>query len=337
MRSRAREVLLTVGALVGLLCVLVALASLVLGLRPLVFRSGSMAPAIGTGSLALSQVVPADDLRVGDVVTVPTGSGELVTHRIVQVTHGAGTATLQLRGDANDAPDARLYPVTEAGRVVVSVPGVGYVVGWLTSPVGMLLLGLYAAFLASVLLGGRDGRHDDTPSSRGGRRRATVAVRGRHATRVLAMTVVGGAALLPASASAAPWTDTVGVSGTTLTGHVVATPDSTTCTVSSPNATIAWPEKSSLYDYEVVLRRADNSVVSTRQVTGAAVSTAYAATGDFGFSGLALGTYDFHVEIRSYLAGTTTWRGAGVLLASKQIRISVVLVVVPVLGSISCV
>lgn len=239
MRTRGREVVLTVGAIVGLLCVLVALASVVLGLRPLVFRSGSMAPTIGTGALGLSQGVAADELRVGDVVTVPTGSGDLVTHRIVQVTHSPGTATLQLQGDANSNPDPRLYPVTEAGRVVVTVPRLGYVVGWLTSPVGMLLLGLYAAFLASVVLRGRHG--DDPPPPRVGRRRATPVGAGRHAGRVLTMAVVGGAALVPAPAVAAPWTDSVGVSGTTLSAGSVAAPGNFRCSALGVlSVTFAW-------------------------------------------------------------------------------------------------
>ncbi len=336
MRSRGREVVLTIGALVGLLCVLVAVASVALGLRPLVFRSGSMAPAIDTGSLALSRTVPAAELRVGDIVTVPTGSGELVTHRIVQVTQGDGVATLQLRGDANASPDPRLHPVTEAGRVVVSVPKVGYVIGWLTGPVGMLLLGLYAAFLGSVLLRTRDDRDGGAPPAPRGKRRADVSKVPRHATRALAMAVVAGVTLLTPPASAAPWTDAVEVSGTRLTGHVVLPPDSSSCSVAS-SAVVSWPERDGRYDYEVVLKRANGSAVSTRQVTGSAVSTAYAVAGDFGFGALTLGTFDFTVEIRSYLSSHATWRGSGVLVAAKKIRVTVVSVLLDVVASASCV
>ncbi|WP_309648786.1 signal peptidase I [Nocardioides sp.] len=334
-----RELVLTVGALLGSLGLLVVLGGLVLDVRPLVFRSGSMAPAIDTGALALVRSVPAADLRVGDVVSVVDTGGTRVTHRVVSLSSQGEQRQLTLRGDANRSADREVHTVSEADRLIASVPWLGYVIGWMSGRLGTLLLGVYGAFLASVLL---RGRADSPPSPprpppTRARRRAAPASAGRHASRVLAMAVVGAAALLPSPVSAAPWTDGVVVSGTGLAAHTVAAPDSTTCSISSPSATITWPEKSSLYDYEVVLRRADNSVVSTRQVTGSAVSTTYTATADFGFGGLALGTYDFKVEIRSYLSSATSWRGSGTLLANQQIRISVVLVLVPVLGSISCV
>ena len=51
----AREVLLTSGAVIGALCILLPLGALVFGVTPLVFRSGSMSPAIETGALGLAR------------------------------------------------------------------------------------------------------------------------------------------------------------------------------------------------------------------------------------------------------------------------------------------
>jgi len=57
-----------------------------------------------------------------------------------------------------------------------------------------------------------------------------------------------------------------------------------------------------------VLRRvSNNAVASTRQVTGASTSTIYNGLSDFGLTG-DLGTVDFQVEIRSYLATTPAWQ-----------------------------
>ena len=70
-----RQTLLTVGAALGAACLVVAAASALFDVRPLVFQSGSMAPTITTGALALSHDVAASELAVGDVVSVPTGSG----------------------------------------------------------------------------------------------------------------------------------------------------------------------------------------------------------------------------------------------------------------------
>ncbi|NLG47963.1 MAG: signal peptidase I, partial [Gordonia sp.] len=66
-RSR-RELALNVGAVLGLMCIVAAIASMLFGITPLVFRSGSMSPEIPTGSLAIARTVDAQDLRVGDVV-----------------------------------------------------------------------------------------------------------------------------------------------------------------------------------------------------------------------------------------------------------------------------
>ncbi|WP_341926459.1 signal peptidase I [Nocardioides psychrotolerans] len=239
-----RELVLTVGALLGVLGLLVVLAGLVLDVRPLVFLSGSMAPAIDTGALALVRTVPAADLRVGDVVSVVDAGGTRVTHRVVSLASQGEHRQLTLRGDANRSADREVHTVTEADRVVASVPRLGYVLGWMSGRLGMLLLGLYGAFLASVLLRGRDDGPPSPPRppppSRRKRRAAPASAR-RQASRVLAMTVIGAAALLPSPASAAPWTDEVVVSGSALSATSVPAPGNFRCSgLGVATVTFAW-------------------------------------------------------------------------------------------------
>jgi signal peptidase I len=124
-RGWAREALLTIGAVVGGICLLVTVASALFGLRPLVFQSGSMSPTIGTGALALSHEVDASALHVGQVVSVPTGDGERVTHRIVGIAHDGPVTQLELRGDANAVSDPHTYRVTTADVVIAQVPWLG--------------------------------------------------------------------------------------------------------------------------------------------------------------------------------------------------------------------
>jgi signal peptidase I len=125
---------LDVAAVLGALAILAAVACLALGVRPAVVVSGSMAPGIPVGSLTVARTVPAEQVAVGDVVTVPrtTGSG-LVTHRVVEATpaEDGRSTVLRLQGDANAEPDALPYQVTEAGQVLGSVPHVGYAVAWM--------------------------------------------------------------------------------------------------------------------------------------------------------------------------------------------------------------
>lgn len=112
------------------------------------FRTGSMAPTMPQGSIAISHPVTADEIEVGDVVTVRRDDARLpVTHRVVDVLPVADDTTardLVLRGDDNEHNDPYPYTVTEARRVDWAMPGVGNAIMLLQSPFGMGLLVLVA-------------------------------------------------------------------------------------------------------------------------------------------------------------------------------------------------
>lgn len=128
----ARDVALAVVGVPGLLVVAWLVVSTTLSLSLVVLATGSMSPTMPAGTAAVVRTTPATELRVGDVVTVPRPDGSaLVTHRVVAVDDIAGepaTRSLTLRGDANSAVDRDPYVVTEAGRVLASLPGAGRVV-----------------------------------------------------------------------------------------------------------------------------------------------------------------------------------------------------------------
>jgi signal peptidase I len=116
-----REVALTVGAVVGTLCLVFTLLSATVGVRPLVFTSGSMAPAIETGDLAVTRPVELARLTPGDVVSVFDARGVRITHRVVEV--DAARSMLRLKGDANQTADPLPYAADSADLVLFSVPG----------------------------------------------------------------------------------------------------------------------------------------------------------------------------------------------------------------------
>jgi signal peptidase len=122
----ARRVL-DVAAVLGLACALAVAGALLTGWRPVVLLSGSMAPAMPAGTLVVTRPVHPDDLRAGDVVTVPLpGTASLVTHRVVDVDRATTPPTATLRGDANDADDPHAYALTApVRRAVLHVPRVG--------------------------------------------------------------------------------------------------------------------------------------------------------------------------------------------------------------------
>lgn len=150
-----RSVLLTLAAVVGAACLVVVGVSLVLGMRPVVVISGSMAPTLPVGAVVLARSVPASDVRVGDIVTVERTRGlGLITHRVVAATEaGDGAWSLELQGDANTTPDAEPYVVTTAAVHVAHVDGVGHLVLGLRTPAGLAVaVAAMAALVALFLL-----------------------------------------------------------------------------------------------------------------------------------------------------------------------------------------
>lgn len=134
--AAAREALLWALAVLGVVCLVLAVTGFLGGWRIIMFRTGSMSPTIPTGSAALVHRIDATDARVGDVVTVER-PGELpVTHRVVKATateDGRG-AVLTLRGDANPTNDPAPYQREHVSRVVASVPGAAHAIVALSRP-----------------------------------------------------------------------------------------------------------------------------------------------------------------------------------------------------------
>ncbi|WP_182481474.1 signal peptidase I [Nocardioides immobilis] len=277
---------LNLGAALGLLVLAALVAGVAFGVRPIVITSGSMEPSIGTGALVLARTVPASDVEVGDVVTVPTASGTRVTHRVVQVDDGgAGLAVLTLRGDANATPDAEQYPVSSADRMLLDVPLVGYVLGAMRSPAGLVVVGGLAALLLVLIVGprGRDrGGRDGPGGPRGsGRHRAPHAAIPAGKAAAGALTTLSAAAVLAVPSSAA-WTDGVDVSGTTLAAYDVPKPAIQSCTVTGPalgqkSATIVWPEVSSPYPIVYTARIVETGQAMTVTDNGTTRQTVFSA------------------------------------------------------------
>ena len=139
------------------------LVALLFGLKPLVFVSGSMGPGIPTGSLGLAVPTPVEDVAVGDVVSVVTSDDVRVTHRVAEKTE----AGLILKGDANPVADLQPYAVDSADKLLVSLPGLGYLVSWLSQPWAYFLGGLLCAYLLYIAFIKRDGGNGRRPSKQG--------------------------------------------------------------------------------------------------------------------------------------------------------------------------
>ncbi|WP_199732165.1 S26 family signal peptidase [Cellulomonas triticagri] len=216
--------MLTLAALFGAVCLVMVVLVATLDLGVIVFRTGSMSPTIPTGAAALVRSLPADQVEVGDVVTVPSPVGGTlpVTHRVIAVEPQAdGTTRLRLRGDANEAEDPFPYDVTEVRRVVASAPGVGFALVRLGDPKAMAGITVGIAALVGWALWPR-ARHEPRGSRRERRR---------------------GAESVPEAAAAGPATRSVGTGG--LVGLVDPAGPSDLADHGAPtddaDAPVTWP------------------------------------------------------------------------------------------------
>lgn len=235
----ARESALWFGALVGLLAVAAGIAAVVVNASFLVFRSGSMSPAIDTGALAVARPVEAQDVRPGDIVSVQSSDGSRITHRVVSSTVRGDEASLVLQGDANSTPDREVYVIHTAERIGWSVPYAGYVVAYALTPAGLAGIGSLCAALFLVAPAdpvgprqGPGGRHRDRPCGRrrGTGRRAVVA--GTVVAATVAATVVTG--------TQAAFSDNATMTSGSFSARTLTAPTAVTCVNSSFNDYITW-------------------------------------------------------------------------------------------------
>jgi signal peptidase I len=256
----------TLAAAAGVVCLLVALAAAAFGLRPLVFRSGSMGPDIRTGALGVAQSVAASAVRPGEVVSVLSSQGTRVTHRVVSTSPAGDLVRLELKGDANSIPDAESYVVSRVDRLVFVVNGAGYVVGWLSGPIGIFACGLLVGALLMYAFDVRrqqpPPRHDrPNPHSeprpdreerppvrpRSGR---TAMLRGARVASLATVLLVSWTSVLTRAAWADSGTATTG----TFSGYVVSAPV-LSCVSAVGSATVTWTNVNDATSYAVTVTR----------------------------------------------------------------------------------
>ena len=111
------------------------------GIRIFVVKSGSMEPAIKTGSLVIDKV--NDEYNIGDIVTFhdSTDSSLTITHRIAEKTTQNNVTMYETKGDANNTNDSLLLSGDRIiGKERFTIPLLGYLVGFARTPLGLMIL-----------------------------------------------------------------------------------------------------------------------------------------------------------------------------------------------------
>jgi signal peptidase I len=116
-----------------------------------IVRGASMTPTIPLGSLIVARSVPANQLNLGDIVTIRGENGSIVTHRIVELRESyKGELAIRTKGDASAVADV---PIRQASSVVgvidTYVPYLGFVLAFMGMPTGLVAT---VAAMAALLI-----------------------------------------------------------------------------------------------------------------------------------------------------------------------------------------
>ena len=106
-----------------------------------VVESGSMQPAISTGSVVI--VKPVDNYKIGDIITFGgKRKGQApITHRINEMKLVVGEPHYITKGDANNTTDSKeVLKKDIVGKVLFHIPYLGYAVAFAKKPIGFALI-----------------------------------------------------------------------------------------------------------------------------------------------------------------------------------------------------
>ena len=147
-------VAVTVASLVVLGLVAITVGPRFLPYQALIVRSGSMSPTIPTGSVVFYTKIPADKVKVGDVIVFakPGDPSEKVTHRVFKIGQSATGEYFLTKGDANGTPDDWRVPAIGTGWIArFHLSSVGYALVYLQSTLARLLLLVIPAILLGAI------------------------------------------------------------------------------------------------------------------------------------------------------------------------------------------
>ncbi|MFC2039081.1 signal peptidase I [Chloroflexota bacterium] len=115
--------------------------------------SGSMEPALKTGSLVVVRPAEPEEVKIGDIITFyPVTIGELpITHRVT----GIGESTpiyFETKGDANANPDPFSVPARNLiGINSLHIPYIGYFTVFLDTTAGFITAIIVPAVILFIL------------------------------------------------------------------------------------------------------------------------------------------------------------------------------------------
>lgn len=97
-----------------------------LGVTPTIIASGSMQPTLRIGDIVILVPASAASINVGDIVQYQTTNMTII-HRVIDAFTSGGSTWIVTKGDANSAPDGPVNPGQVTGKLLVTIPQLGWV------------------------------------------------------------------------------------------------------------------------------------------------------------------------------------------------------------------
>jgi signal peptidase len=119
------------------------------GFRAFTVMSASMEPTIPTGALVITQKIFPKELHGGDVITFlrPNNSKEFITHRVNKTEHSGRLTAFKTKGDNNKTADTwTVAGGSVIGKVILTIPYLGYILSFSQTKLGIALFILVPAF-----------------------------------------------------------------------------------------------------------------------------------------------------------------------------------------------
>lgn len=110
-----------------------------------VVLTGSMIPEIMEKDVVITKKIPAENLKVRDIITFassdPRWKGTIITHRIIEKYKlNDGTYEFRSKGDNNNvADDALVQQENILGKVILTIPKLGYLQMFLATKSGWII------------------------------------------------------------------------------------------------------------------------------------------------------------------------------------------------------
>lgn len=99
-----------------------------LGFQPNIIASGSMTPTLEVGDIAITIQTRPETIKVGDIIQYwREGEPAPIIHRVIEIYKSGGATYFVTKGDANNAPDDPITPTRTVGKLIITIPKLGWI------------------------------------------------------------------------------------------------------------------------------------------------------------------------------------------------------------------